>query len=179
MNTKLPALFHCSPYLYHKNHSPYWYIHYVDFDRKRHDKSTGFRGDDPNDTVKASSVSCEPNTCRLRGNLIKSLRVASRCPFMVGHFNRRKDAKLNSVLGCFAFSLNTCLDGVTLMIAALRRRSVLRAFAAGRHLHELWIELAEDGHQILLRGHHFADVFVGHRHFVEAGADECQALLLE
>src|SRR5882762_6549546 len=60
-------------YLYHKNRSPYWYIQYVDSDGKKHDKSTGFRADDPNDTVKASSASCEPNKCRLRRNLMKSL----------------------------------------------------------------------------------------------------------
>src|SRR5437667_11305085 len=114
MNPKLPALFHCAPCLYHKNRWPYWCLQYVDSDRKKHDKSTGFRADDPNDTVKASSVSCEPNRCRLRGNLMRSLRVASRCPFMFSHFDprkTRKDAKLNSVLVCFAFPLNTCLDG--------------------------------------------------------------------
>lgn len=40
-------------YLYHKKRSPYWYIQYVDSERKKHDKSTGLRADDPNDTVKA------------------------------------------------------------------------------------------------------------------------------
>src|SRR6266566_4959929 len=39
-------------YLYRKNRSPFWYIQYVDSDRRKHDKSTGFRADDPNDTVK-------------------------------------------------------------------------------------------------------------------------------
>src|SRR6266480_3497969 len=52
MNTKLPALFHCAPHHYHKNRLPYWYIQSVDFDRKKHDKSTGFRAGDPNDTRK-------------------------------------------------------------------------------------------------------------------------------
>src|SRR5438046_5304383 len=36
----------------------------------------GFGPTIPNDTVKASSVSCEPNRCRLRGNLMKSLCFA-------------------------------------------------------------------------------------------------------
>ena len=42
-------------YLYRKNRSPFWYIQYVDSDRKKHDKSTGFRADDPNDTVKGEN----------------------------------------------------------------------------------------------------------------------------
>lgn len=40
-------------YLYRKNRSPYWYIQYLDSNKKKHDKSTGFRADDPNDTIKA------------------------------------------------------------------------------------------------------------------------------
>ena len=161
-------------YLYRKNRSPFWYIQYVDSDRKKHDKSTGFRADDPNDTVKASSVSCEPNRCRLRGNLMRSLRVASRSPFMFSHFDprkTRKDAKLNSVLVCFAFPLSTCLDGVTLMFAALKRRSVFRAFAAWGHFDDAGVELAEDVHEVALGGHDGVDVFVNHRDLVEAGGD--------
>src|SRR2546425_13128804 len=46
-------------YLYRKNRSPFWYIQYVDSDRKKHDKSTGFRADDPNDTVKAKILRAE------------------------------------------------------------------------------------------------------------------------
>ncbi|MEK7708112.1 MAG: hypothetical protein AAB380_08970 [Verrucomicrobiota bacterium] len=46
-------------YLYHKNRSPYWYIQYLDSDRKKHDKSTGFRADDPNDTIKAKILRAE------------------------------------------------------------------------------------------------------------------------
>ena len=46
-------------YLYHKNRSPYWYIQYLDPDRKKHDKSTGFRADDPNDTIKAKILRAE------------------------------------------------------------------------------------------------------------------------
>ena len=37
--------------LYLKNRSPYWYIQYLDSDRKKHDKSTGRPAHDPNDTV--------------------------------------------------------------------------------------------------------------------------------
>src|SRR5437016_5249049 len=49
-------------YLYRKNRSPFWYIQYVDSDRKKHDKSTGFRADDPNDTVKAKILRAELET---------------------------------------------------------------------------------------------------------------------
>src|SRR5439155_3891170 len=67
-------------YLYRKNRSPFWYIQYVDSDRKKHDKSTGFRADDPNDTVKASSVSCEPNRCLRCECLIFSRRESCSLP---------------------------------------------------------------------------------------------------
>jgi integrase len=46
-------------YLYQKKRSPYWYIQYADADGKRHDKSTGLRTDDPNDTVKAKILRAE------------------------------------------------------------------------------------------------------------------------
>lgn len=46
-------------YLYHKKRSPYWYIQYVDSERKKHDKSTGLRADDPNDTIKAKILRAE------------------------------------------------------------------------------------------------------------------------
>jgi hypothetical protein len=46
-------------YLYHKNRSPYWYVQYLDSDRKKHDKSTGLRADDPNDTVRAKILRAE------------------------------------------------------------------------------------------------------------------------
>ena len=49
-------------YLYRKNRSPFWYIQHVDSDRKKHDKSTGFRADDPNDTVKAKILRAELET---------------------------------------------------------------------------------------------------------------------
>ena len=44
------------PYLYPKKRSPYWYIQYVDAEGRRHDKSTGLRRDDPNDTAKAQAL---------------------------------------------------------------------------------------------------------------------------
>lgn len=36
--------------LYRKNRPAYWYIQYVDSDKEKHDKSTGLRADNPNDT---------------------------------------------------------------------------------------------------------------------------------
>jgi|SRR6266542_5453827 len=35
-------------YLYRKKRSPFWYVQYPGSDRKKHDKSTGLRADDPN-----------------------------------------------------------------------------------------------------------------------------------
>lgn len=46
-------------YLYRKNRSPYWYIQYLDSERKKHDRSTGLRADDPNDTIKAKVLRAE------------------------------------------------------------------------------------------------------------------------
>jgi hypothetical protein len=46
-------------YLYRKNRSPYWYIQYLDSESKKHDKSTGLRADDPNDTAKAKAMRAE------------------------------------------------------------------------------------------------------------------------
>ena len=46
-------------YLYQKKRSPYWYVQYLDSERKRHDKSTGLRANDPNDTVKAKILRAE------------------------------------------------------------------------------------------------------------------------
>jgi hypothetical protein len=40
-------------YLYRKNRSPFWYIQYINVDKIKHDKSTGLRADDPNNTIKA------------------------------------------------------------------------------------------------------------------------------
>lgn len=46
-------------YLYRKLRSPFWYIQYIDADKIKHDKSTGFRADDPNDTIKAKVLRAE------------------------------------------------------------------------------------------------------------------------
>jgi hypothetical protein len=46
-------------YLYRKNRSPFWYIQYLASERKKHDKSTGLRADDPNDTAKAKRIRAE------------------------------------------------------------------------------------------------------------------------
>jgi integrase len=46
-------------YLYRKHRSPFWYIQYIDADKIKHDKSTGFRADDPNDTIKAKVLRAE------------------------------------------------------------------------------------------------------------------------
>jgi len=46
-------------YLYRKNRSPFWYIQYIDADKIKHDKSTGLRADDPNDTAKAKAMRAE------------------------------------------------------------------------------------------------------------------------
>jgi hypothetical protein len=46
-------------YLYRKNRSPYWYIQYFDSDKKKHDKSTGLRAAEPNDTAKAKTLRAE------------------------------------------------------------------------------------------------------------------------
>src|SRR6267378_3346455 len=58
-------------------------------------------------------------------------------------------------------------------------RSILRSLATRRHLHELRIELAEHRDQITLRRHHLADVFVSHRHFVEARGNQRHPALAE
>ena len=46
-------------YLYRKQRSPFWYVQYVDVDKQKHDKSTGLRADDPNDTAKAKVLRAE------------------------------------------------------------------------------------------------------------------------
>ena len=46
-------------YLYRKQRSPFWYIQYVNADKEQHDKSTGLRTDDPNDTAKAKVLRAE------------------------------------------------------------------------------------------------------------------------
>src|SRR5712671_522059 len=46
-------------YPYRKNRSPYWYVQYIDLDGIKHDKSTGLRANDPNDTAKAKVLRAE------------------------------------------------------------------------------------------------------------------------
>src|SRR3974390_3909841 len=36
------------------------------------------------------------------------------------------------------------------------------------HLHQLRVELAQDGHEVLLSGHNFMDVLVNHRNLIQA-----------
>src|ERR1043166_2138165 len=57
--------------------------------------------------------------------------------------------------------------------------SILRSFATRRHFHEPRHELTEYGDEVALRFHHVADIFVRHWDFIQARADECDALLLE
>ena len=45
--------------------------------------------------------------------------------------------------------------------------SVFSPLAVRRHLHQLGIELAENGHQVVLSGHHLVDVLIDHRHLVQ------------
>jgi len=42
--------------LYKKRHSPFWWIQFIDADGKRRNKSTGWRRDDPAQTVKARAL---------------------------------------------------------------------------------------------------------------------------
>ena len=44
-------------YLHRKKRSPFWYVQYLDSDRKKHDKSTGLRADDPNVWARDARVS--------------------------------------------------------------------------------------------------------------------------
>jgi integrase len=46
-------------YLYRKKRSPFWYVQYVDSGNQKHDKSTGLRADDPNETAKAKALRAE------------------------------------------------------------------------------------------------------------------------
>ena len=62
--------------LYHKKRSPFWYIQYVDSERKKRDKSTGLRKDDPNDTVKAKILRAELEAKEFRGaNPLTSIKI--------------------------------------------------------------------------------------------------------
>lgn len=42
--------------IYRKKNSPYWFVQYIDAESVRRNKSTGFRADDPNETVKARAL---------------------------------------------------------------------------------------------------------------------------
>jgi len=53
-------------YLYRKKRSPFWYVVYFDPSGKERHRSTGLRGDDPNDTVKAKSLRAELEGKELR-----------------------------------------------------------------------------------------------------------------
>lgn len=46
-------------YLYRKKRSPYWYVVYLDANKKEVHRSTGLRADDPNDTAKAKALRAE------------------------------------------------------------------------------------------------------------------------
>jgi hypothetical protein len=46
-------------YLYRKNRSPFWYVVYLDAEKKEVHRSTGLRADDPNDTSKAKALRAE------------------------------------------------------------------------------------------------------------------------
>ena len=46
-------------YLYRKTRSPFWYVVYLNTDRKEVHRSTGLRADDPNDTAKAKALRAE------------------------------------------------------------------------------------------------------------------------
>ena len=46
-------------YLYRKPRSPFWYVIYLDADKKEVHRSTGLRADDPNDTAKAKALRAE------------------------------------------------------------------------------------------------------------------------
>jgi hypothetical protein len=50
-----------------KKRSPFWYVQYLDSDREKHDKSTGLRADDPNDTAKARILRAELEATELEG----------------------------------------------------------------------------------------------------------------
>ena len=57
--------------------------------------------------------------------------------------------------------------------------SVFRPFSVRRHFHQLGIELAEDGHQVLLSRHHLVNVLVNHWYLVQSGRDQGHALLAQ
>jgi hypothetical protein len=46
-------------YIYRRLRSPFWYVQFIDANGRKHDKSTGLRTDDPNDTLKAKALRVE------------------------------------------------------------------------------------------------------------------------
>lgn len=54
-------------YLYRKNRSPFWYVVYLNSDRKEIHRSTGLLATDPNDTVKAKALRAELELKEHRG----------------------------------------------------------------------------------------------------------------
>jgi integrase len=46
-------------YLYRKKRSPFWYVVFIDPEKKEVHRSTGLRADDPNDTAKAKALRAE------------------------------------------------------------------------------------------------------------------------
>jgi integrase len=46
-------------YLYRKNRSPFWYVVYIDADKKEVHRSTGLRADNPNETARAKALRAE------------------------------------------------------------------------------------------------------------------------
>ena len=42
--------------IYKKQNSPFWFVQFIDADGTRRNKSTGFRADNPGETVKARAL---------------------------------------------------------------------------------------------------------------------------
>ena len=61
-------------YLYRKKRSPFWYVQYLDSDRKKHDKSTGLRAHDPNVWARRSHDHL--------GAIPRDRRSLSLCPWL-------------------------------------------------------------------------------------------------
>src|SRR5262245_58971575 len=51
--------------LYVKENSPFWFVQFIDADGKRRNKSTGFRTDDPGQTLKARALRAQLETKEL------------------------------------------------------------------------------------------------------------------
>src|SRR5262245_52669738 len=64
-------------------------------------------------------------------------------------------------------------------VVANASSSILCLTAIAAHSHDLRIELCEDFHEVLLRGHDLADALVDAGHFIAAGAEDVDASLGE